>query len=241
MTIPDTEVRVCQCCPNRLRPDTEDGRQVCRRCQVRLASELAEVATLWAQLPALVVKGTPAADTADMPRGPGPVWSQAPGNLEVLNLLGGGVSGPLLAEEDAWRRELRKTQHFPLTPRRGTQDATVRGCVAWLQSHLYWACVAYPDVDDLDRTLGKLLGAMRGLTSGDQRRREDLEPSCPMPARGHDEDDPTAPACGGTLAYDPRRKVIRCDTCRRAFGAAQFDVLGAAAGLITLPFTAPAA
>ncbi|MET8537404.1 hypothetical protein ABZV67_37895 [Streptomyces sp. NPDC005065] len=102
-------------------------------------------------------------------------------------------------------------------------------------------CHAYPDVDDLDRTLRKLLGEMRGLVSGDRRRREDLKPCCPMPARGYNEDDPETPKCGGRLTYDSRRTVIRCDTCRRAYGPADWDLLGAAAGLITLPFTVPAA
>jgi hypothetical protein len=82
---------------------------------------------------------------------------------------------------------------------------------------------------------------MRGVVTNDRRRREELEPGCPMPARGHNEDDPDAPKCGGVLSYDPRKTRIRCDTCRRTYGPDQFDTLGAAAGLITLPFTIPAA
>jgi hypothetical protein len=238
---PAPQFPVCQCCPRRLLPlEVRHGRLVCRPCEERLESELDEVAVLWRQLPGQLVKGTSGGEASDAPRAPGPTGSQAPCNLAALSLLGGGVTDPLLAEEDAWRRELRKTRHCPLTPQRGGQDTTLKGVLAWLRVNLHWACHAYPDVDDLDRALRKLLGEMRGLVSGDRRRREELEPGCPMPARGHTED-AEAPKCGGQLTYDPRKKVIRCDTCRRAYGPTEWDQVGAAAGLITLPFTMPAA
>ncbi|MGW9033173.1 hypothetical protein ACWGQ5_56665 [Streptomyces sp. NPDC055722] len=99
----------------------------------------------------------------------------------------------------------------------------------------------YPDVDDLDRALRKLWGAMRGLVFGDRRRREDLKPGCPMPARGHNEDNAAAPKCGGTLTYDPCKTLIRCDTWRRVYGPTDWAQLGAAADLITLPLTLTAA
>ncbi|MFE4960904.1 hypothetical protein ACFRCW_45125 [Streptomyces sp. NPDC056653] len=245
MTTPDTTPAfpVCQCCPRRLiGVEVQRGRLVCRPCESRIDAELGEVADLWERLPALLAPGTAGGDDAgDAPRAPGPSGSKPPANLAVLSLLGGGVTEPLLVEEDAWRRELRTTRHYRLTPGRGGQDNTLRGTVKWLRLNLYWACHAYPDVDDLDRTLRKLLGEMRGLVSGDRRRREDLKPCCPMPARGYNEDDPETPKCGGRLTYDPRRTVIRCDTCRRAYGPADWDLLGAAASLITLPFTVPAA
>ncbi|MFJ9567447.1 hypothetical protein ACIRQQ_46395 [Streptomyces fuscichromogenes] len=60
------------------------------------------------------------------------------------------------------------------------------------------------------------VGSTAGLVSGDQRRREELEPACPMPARGH-ADGSEAPKRGGGLSYDPRKTVIRCDTCHRAY------------------------
>ncbi|MFE7246064.1 hypothetical protein [Streptomyces sp. NPDC057580] len=62
-----------------------------------------------------------------------------------------------------------------------------------------------------------------------------------MPARGHNEDNPAAPKCGGKLTYDPRKTLIRCDTCRRAYGPTDWAQLGVAAGLITLPLTLTAA
>ncbi|WP_210551948.1 hypothetical protein [Streptomyces scabiei] len=247
MTTPTTPsiapaIPVCRCCPRRLLDVEEElGRLVCRPCERRLDSELVEVVTLWTRLPALLRPGTPGADNADAPRPPGPTVSQPPANLAVLSLLGGGVTDVLLVEEDAWRREWRKTGPYPPTPLRGRQDQTLRGCVTWLRTNLYRACHNYPDVDDLDRTLRKLLGEMRGLVSGDRRRREELRPPCPMTARGHDEDDPASPKCGGGLAYDPRKAVIRCDTCHRGFDRTQWGRLGAAAGLITLPFTVVAA
>jgi hypothetical protein len=247
MTAPDTTgppaYPVCPCCPRRLLPvEVNRRRLVCRPCETRIDAELAELGELWPRLPGLLAPGAAGTDNgSDAPRAPGPTGSKPPANLAVLSLLGGGVTQPLLAEEDAWRRELRKTGHYPLTPHRGNQDQTLAGTVKWLRLNLYWACHAYPDVDDLDRTLRKLLGEMRGLVSGDRRRREHLTPGCPMPARGHAEDDPTTPKCGGTLTYDPRKTVIRCDTCRRAYGPTDWDRLGAAAGLITLPFTIPAA
>jgi hypothetical protein len=243
MTTTDTTpaVPVCQCCPRRLLArEVQAGRLVCRPCEKRLDAELAEVAELWEQLPALLAPGTAGGDDGGE-RAPGPTGSKPPANLAVLSLLGGGVTEPLLAEEDAWRRELRKGGHYPLTPHRGSQDNILRGTVAWLRLNLHWACGAYPDVDDLDRTLRQLLGEMRGLVSGDRRRREDLKPGCPMPARGHADDDPAAPKCGGKLTYDPRKTVIRCDTCRRAYGPTEWDRLGAKADLITLPFTINAA
>jgi len=233
--------RVCQCCPRPLlHRELRAGRGVCWLCEDRLTDDLTEVETLWRELPALLIPGT-GGDTSDAPRTPGPSGSKPPSSLPVLSLLGGGVTDVLLAQEDAWRRELRKTRHCPLTPFRGSQDQTLKGTVAWLRVNLRWACEAYPDVDDLDRALGKLLGEMRGLVTGDRRRREELAPACPMAARGHDEDDPASPTCGGQLTFDPRKAAIRCDTCRRTWGPAEFDVLGAKAGLITLPFTVPAA
>lgn len=244
MTTPDTVPTyvVCQCCPRRLlSTEVQHGRLVCRPCEERLERELDEVAVLWRQLPALLVTGTAGGEASDAPRAPGPTGSKTPCNLAALSLIGGGVTDPLLAEEDAWRRELRKTGPCPLTPHRGGQDATLKGTLAWLRVNLHWACHAYPDVDDLNNTLRALLGEMRGLISGDRRRREELEPGCPMPARGYHEDDPQAPQCGGRLTYDPRKTVIRCDTCRRAFGIADWDLLGARAGLISLPFVMPAA
>lgn len=232
---------VCQCCPRRLLGvEVERGRLVCRPCEERLARELLEVAQLWKQLPGLLRPGVGAGEVSDAPRAPGPSGSRPPAPIAVLSLLGGGVTDPLLVEEDAWRRELRKTRRCPLTPRRGGQDATLKGVVDWLGVNLYWACHAYPDVDDLDRTLWRLLGEMRGLVSGDRRRREDLTPGCPMPARGY-QDGAGAPQCGGTLTYDPRKTVIRCSSCRRSYGPSEWDEVGAAAGLITLPFKLPAA
>ncbi|MEE1838129.1 hypothetical protein [Streptomyces sp. SP17KL33] len=237
-----TDVPVCQCCPRRLLDvEVQFGRLVCRPCERRLDAELVEVATLWTRLPALLRPGASGADNGDAPRPPGPTGSKPPANLAVLSLLGGGVTDLLLVEEDAWRREWSKTGPYPPTPRRGRQDQTLRGTVQWLRDNLYRACHNYPDVDDLDRTLRKLLGEMRGLVSGDRRRREELTASCPMPARGHDEDDSAAPKCGGTLAYDPRKAVIGCGTCHRTVPPAQWGELGAAAGLITLPFTVTAA
>ncbi|MGI5508516.1 hypothetical protein [Streptomyces sp. CA-106131] len=99
----------------------------------------------------------------------------------------------------------------------------------------------YPDVAGLDRALRKLLGAMRGLVFGDRHRREDLKPGCLMPARGHNEDNHAAPKYGGKLTYDSHKTLIRCDTCRRAYGPTDWTRLGVAAGLITLPFTLTAA
>ncbi|MEU1372009.1 hypothetical protein ABZ454_38870 [Streptomyces sp. NPDC005803] len=209
---------------------------MCRPCETRIYAELGEVADLWHQLPALLAPGTASSGGGDAPRAPGPTGSKPPGSLAVLSLLGGGVTDLLLCEEDAWRRELGTA-----TPRRGGQDSTLRGTVEWLRLHVSWACHTYTDVDDLDRTLRKLLGEMRGLVSGDRRRREDLKPGCPMTARGYAETDSDAPTCGGKLTYDPRKTVIRCNTCRRAYGPADWFRLGAAAGLITLPFTVPAA
>ncbi|MHB9862018.1 hypothetical protein [Streptomyces sp. YIM S03343] len=238
MTQPDTPPAppLCQCCPRHLIGiEVKRGRLVCRPCERRLDAELAEVAELWEHLPALLAPGTASGEGAGE-RTPGPTGSKPSANLAVLSLLGGGVTEPLLAEEDAWRGELRKARHYPLTPHRGGQDQILTGTVKWLRDNLYWACHAYPDVDDLSHTLGRLLGEMRGLVSGDRRRREDLKPACPMPARGHAEDDPTAPTCGGKLTYDPRKTSIRCDTCRRTYGPTDWDTLGAAAGLITLPF-----
>ncbi|MFG3287222.1 hypothetical protein ACGF3G_00160 [Streptomyces sp. NPDC048179] len=243
MTTPDTPPAypVCQCCPRRLiGREIQLKRLVCRPCEQRIDAELGEVAELWDLLPGLLAPGTASGDDASE-RAPGPTGSKPPANLAVLSLLGGGVTEPLLVEEDAWRRELRKTGHYPLTPNRGGQDNTLRGTVRWLRETLHWAAGAYPDVDDLDRALRRLLGQMRGLVSGDRRRREELKPGCPMPARGHAEDDPATPKCGGQLHYDPRKSVIRCGTCRRAYGPHEWDVVGAAAGLITLPFTLPAA
>jgi hypothetical protein len=243
MTTPDTttDLPQCPCCPRQLlRVEAQAGRLVCRPCENRLAAELAEVLQLWQHLPALLAPGTAAeGDTSE--RAPGPTGSKPPASLDVLSLLGGGVTQPLLAEEDAWRQELRKSGHCPLTPARGNQDDTLTGTVTWLRANLRWACGAYPDVDDLHRTLGRLLGEMRGLVTGDRRRREEMEPGCPMPARGHADDDPDAPPCGGQLTYDPRKAIIRCDTCLRRYGPAHWARLGAAAGLITLPFTITAA
>lgn len=228
----------CRCCPRALfRVEVQDGRTVCRPCHARLAAELAEVLTLWDELPACLAPGT-AGPGDGGPRQAGPTGSRPSANLAVLSLLGGSVSDRLLAEEDAWRSELRKTRPYPLTPPRGRQDAVVRGCVTWLRGHLHWACHTYPDMDDLDRTLRRLLQEMRGVVTGDRRRTTDLAPACPMPAAGADETDADTPACGGTLTYLPRQVVIRCDTCRRSFGPTEWDTLGAAAGLDTLPFTA---
>ncbi|NUR01280.1 MAG: hypothetical protein HOY79_33585 [Streptomyces sp.] len=232
--------RTCQCCPRRLtRSEIRSNRRVCWPCEGRLTDELTEVETLWRELPRLLNKGT-GGEVSDAPRAPGPSGSQAPCRLNVLSLLGGGVTEPLLVEEDAWRTELRKTRHCPLTPHRGGQDTTLKGTVAWLRVNLRWACEAYPDVDDLNRTLGRLLGELRGLVTGDQRRREDLTPGCPRPARGYDDNDPAAPTCGGQLTHDPRKSVIRCDTCRRSYNPLEWVALGAAAGVISLPFTIPA-
>ncbi|MFF1284348.1 hypothetical protein ACFVY4_26850 [Streptomyces sp. NPDC058299] len=234
---------VCQCCPRRLlRSEVGLGRLVCRLCEQRLYTELGEIEILWVQLPGILAPGTAPTDSGgDAPRAPGPSGSRPPTNLAVLSLLGGGVTQPLLAEEDAWRQELRKGGHYPLTPFRGDQDQTLAGTVEWLRMNLLWACHSYPDVDDLHHTLNRVLGDMREAVTGDRRRREELAPGCPMPARGHDDEDQDAPQCGGTLTYDPRKTLIRCGSCRRTYGPTEWDRLGAAAGLITLPFTATAA
>ncbi|MGR3875715.1 hypothetical protein ACUXZZ_45100 (plasmid) [Streptomyces graminifolii] len=234
---------VCQCCPRRLISiEAKHGRTVCRLCEERLAKQLDEILTLWQQLHQVVVPGTAPADGGgDEPRAPGPTGSRPPADVNVLSLLGGGVTQPLLVEEDAWRQELRKERHYPLTPFRGNQTQTLTGCVTWLRGNLLWACHSYPDLDDLSRTLGKLLGEMRGAITGDRRPKEDLTPGCPMAARGHVEDDTNAPPCGGLLTFDPRRTVIRCDTCRRTYGVADWHHLGAAAGLFTLPSLTTAA
>jgi hypothetical protein len=233
---------VCQCCPRRLHGiEVRHGRTVCRLCEKRIAEALTEVLALWRDLHDVLVPGTRAADSGgDAPHAPGPTGSRPPADLAVLSLLGGGVSQRLLAEEDAWRRELRKARHYPLTPFRGDQTQTVTGCVTWLRNNLLWACHSYPDVDDLSRALGRLLGEMRGVVTGDRRHRETLDAPCPMTARGHTEDDPAAPQCGGTLTFDPRKVAISCDTCRRAYKTADWHRLGAAAGLFTLPLTTAA-
>ncbi|GAA3805641.1 hypothetical protein ACFQ0G_49415 [Streptomyces chiangmaiensis] len=62
-----------------------------------------------------------------------------------------------------------------------------------------------------------------------------------MPARGHNEDNLAAPKSGGKLNSDPRKTLIRCDTCRRVYGPTDWAQLGAAAGLITLPLILTAA
>jgi hypothetical protein len=228
---------LCQCCQKELHGrDLDGGRQVCRHCEDRLGEDLAKVGELWEKLPALLEKGAPAADGTEGVSTSGPTASQAPGNLAVLSLLAGGVTGPLLVQEDAWRRELRKRGHWPLTPRRGDQDQTLRGVLRFLSGNLHWACHDYDSVDDLDKDLGKLLGEMRGVVSGDRRRSKRLPVPCPLPAPGSEEDDPQAPACGGTLTYYSLPKVtVRCDTCRRTLPWKLWHRVGLAAGLITLP------
>jgi hypothetical protein len=226
----DDCTRVCQCCPQPItdRVELDRGRLVCRGCEQRMLSQLREVAQLWPHLATLAEKGTPLLGADDAPRPTGPSGSQAPGDLAVLSLLAGGVTGPLLVEEDAWRRHLRgRGFRVPLTPWRGDQDQTLRGCLAWLLAHLNWAVHEYEDVDDLDRALRKILGSMRGVVTGDRRRAERLPLPCPLPARGHDEDDPGAPACGGDLVFDPRRAVIRCGGCLRTLRPSQWHRLGA--------------
>lgn len=240
MTTTTSTTPTCQCCPRRLlEVEVQDSRLVCRPCEARIAAELGEVVELWPRLPALLAPGAAGSDGGSS-RAPGPTGSKPPANLAVLSLLGGGVTDLLLVEEDAWRREIQKTRRYPNTPKRGRQDAILAGTVEWLRQNLFWACHAYPDVDDLDRALRKLLGEMRGLVSGDRRRREDLKPGCPMPAHGYAEDDSRAPACGGQLTYDPRQTLVRCGSCRRAYGKNDWHRVGLAAGLITLPVSAAA-
>ncbi|MFI5814890.1 hypothetical protein ACIA7S_28525 [Streptomyces sp. NPDC051643] len=232
---------VCPCCPRRLLAiEIQTERRVCRPCERRLDAELREVVELWDQLPGLLKPSATGGGT-DAPRTPGPSGSKAPASLPVLSLLGGGATDKLLAEEDAWRREIQKARpRYPSTPVRGRQDPTLKGTVEWLRESLPWACHHYPDVDDLSSALYKLLVEMRELVTGESQRRKPIEPGCPMPAPGHDADK-AAPKCGGQLTYDPRKKVIRCAGCRRHYGPADWDILGAAAGLITLPFTVAAA
>ncbi|MEU2426986.1 hypothetical protein ABZ619_39240 [Streptomyces sp. NPDC007851] len=232
---------VCRCCPRRLFAiEAKHGRTVCRLCEARIAKDLTEVLTLWQQLHQVVVPGTAPTGGGDAPGSAGPTGSRPPADVAVLDLLAGGVTRRLLAEEDAWRRELRKSRHYPLTPFRGNQTQTVTGCVTWLRNNLLWACHAYPDVDDLHRTLGRLLGEMRGAITGDRRRREALAPGCPMAARGHAEDDESAPRCEGALTFDPRKVVIRCGTCYRTYAVTDWHRLGAAAGLFTVPLVTAA-
>ncbi|MFD0393292.1 hypothetical protein ACFQ3Z_15775 [Streptomyces nogalater] len=138
------------------------------------------------------------------------------------------MTEPLLAEEDAWRRELRKSGHYPLTPHRGGQDNTLRGTVHWLRLNLHWACGA---PGRRRPRPGATPTSRRDARPGVRRPPPTRGPRTPLSdaARGHAEDDPAAPKCRGQLTYDPRKSVIRCDTCRRAYGPHEWDIVGARA------------
>lgn len=224
--------RVCLCCAHALTDDL--GRLVCDRCERHIADGLAEVARLWKKLPGLLEKGTSSA-AADEPRvHTSKVDAPLPGNPEVLNLIGGGVTGPLLKHEQAWRWELRTTlyPHLPLTPYRGDESRTLAGTLAFLREQLRWACQSYEGITGLESDLHDLLTQIREAVTGERRKRPTVLPvPCPLTPDG------TQP-CGGELAFDPTTKVISCRTCRGLIGYEHWAAIGLTGGLIVSDLSA---
>ncbi|WP_128382397.1 hypothetical protein [Streptomyces cavernae] len=224
-------MRVCLCCPRGLYDEL--GRLVCERCERNIADGLAEVATLWRQLPGRLEKGTGWA--ADGPRVTASrVGAPLPGNPQVLDLIAGGVVGTLIVHEDAWRRELRRTYpRLPLTPWRGNQTQTLNGVLAFLNERLRWACFSYDGIEDLSQDLYRLVVKMRAVVTGEPPQRVRVLPvRCPVKPDG-------VRLCGGELVYDPRTRLITCRTCRDELGYEHWTDIGLAVGILAadLPTT----
>jgi hypothetical protein len=223
----------CQCCRRELHRAPAQDRTVCCSCEDRIAEQLLDVAALWEQLPAYAVRTTVVHEDTGRVTVSAPPGSAAPGDLGALDLMAGGVVNRLIVHEDAWRRELRKTGRWPLTPWRGDQDQTLRGVLAFLTAQLPWACLSYDDVPGLARDLTAVLRDMRAVVTGDRRRTRELAAPCPLvPDDAEPAEDGRLPPCGGVLVFDPQASLIRCRSCGAALGREDWTGLAIDAGVL---------
>lgn len=206
----------------------ELDRLVCRPCEDRTSTRIAELPSLFRQLNT----------TASLMRGArrigggssGSKTPPIPPRLEVLSLVGpGGIAARLRDIEDAWRKALDWT----VAPWRGSPAQAVPNHVTFLANNLPWACDAYEsvgqDIDDLRRLHAECVAIVN-----DERKPGRVQiGSCPV----RDED---GEPCWTPLTASAASHRVRCSGCGsrwetlgewRELRAAQEQVLAEAEGV----------
>lgn len=173
----EIQIPVCGCCPRELH-DADYGRLACWKCESRMYDQLNAVAKLWSQLPDSAHRLVAARENGrSMSVHPG-----MPGNANVINLTGPGSDTPfgwLLAVEDDWRR----VRGLPMREHYGRPVEALPLLLRFLQRHLQWACAAHknpriqsgepllPDVQALNEALGRIVGDLTSVVTGEPRAR----------------------------------------------------------------------
>ncbi|WP_055588657.1 hypothetical protein [Peterkaempfera griseoplana] len=210
MTDQPYDTPTCACCGSELHP--AHPRTACERCQERMHDRLNTVEHQWLQLPKHLERGAaiPGAGSAGRSVHPG-----LPLRLDVLSATGPGsdtIVGQLLAVEDDWRR----ARGFTVQAWRGNADQTLPKVCRFLRLNLPWACENYPDVDQLDQVLARIVGATTRVITGDRSRRVPV--TCLA-----EYDDGTV--CGQEMRVDAETLSVRCPSCGARWAREHFQRL----------------
>jgi hypothetical protein len=205
----------------------EYQRLVCRPCEDRTATRVAELPALFTRLDttAALMRGArrPGAGSSGSKTPP------IPPRLEVLALVGpGGVAARLSAIEDAWRQALGWT----VAPWRGSPAEAVPVHAKFLVDNLLWACGSYESVgDDID-DLRRLHAECTALVNEERRPGRVQIGNCPIQVGDS--------VCWQPLTARADSHRIHCGACGarwetlgewRELRAAQQAVLAEAAGV----------
>lgn len=196
----DQERPACTACGRDLWT-SEAGRYLCRPCETKTGSRLAELAELWPQIDNTEVLE----HGARRPGAGGSGGSQAPVPLRVAPLslaTAGGVATRLAAIEDSWRAALSWT----VAPWRGSPRQAVPEHIRFLQNNLPWAAGDYESVDQDVEELRRLLAECRAALTTQPRPGSVKAGQCPNP--GAD-----LIPCGAQLTVRSDELKITCRSC----------------------------
>jgi hypothetical protein len=167
----DASTPACSNC-DALLWDTElaAGRRACYRCEDAAAEQLHAIRGTFKRL------NTLDGHTKVRAGASGPSGSKEapiPPRLAVLNQTGPGGVVPRLQSgiEDAWRKELKRTDP------RWTMGATrhhsdIDGVTTFLINNLPWACEKYPEIADDLKTIASIHGTLTSLETGERGPRK---------------------------------------------------------------------
>ncbi|NGO67152.1 hypothetical protein [Streptomyces boncukensis] len=189
----------CQHCPR----NTNEGRNLCRVCEERLATQLDEIPSLYRALEYLV--GTKAKTSGKRTS----VEASAPCNIDALNLTApGGIADILASWVEDWYDLLDWGE-----PQLDSRDDRVTSAVHRLRGNLPWAVEQHPAVGDFAREIAQLHRRARRVLDGDTPR----VPLC-------------ACTCGGTVTANPAALVAHCSDCHTEWRGPQLIELAETRG-----------